>query len=113
MSRWATRTCSRPNAASRPEVDPGAAAGLPPPRTPDPCARAAVLAGAAADPGGRTPHRKDLAGPGPRAGPAAPGHPDRSDRLGHPDHRAQHRQASILRACELTAPPRITALHPA
>jgi|SRR3954468_2795722 len=43
----------------------------------------------------------DLADPGPRAGPAARGHPHRADRHGHPDHRADHRPAghsSRLRA---------------
>src|SRR3954452_13618143 len=35
----------------------------------------------------------DLADPGPRAGPAARGHPHRADRHGHPDHRADHRPA--------------------
>jgi hypothetical protein len=65
----ATRTYSGPNAGPRPEVHHRAAAGVPPARTPHPRARAAVLVGAAADPGRRTPHRTDLAADRPRARP--------------------------------------------
>ena len=43
------------------EVHPGVAAGVPPPRTPHPRPRAALLARPAAGPGRRTPHRTDLA----------------------------------------------------
>ena len=45
----------------RPEVHHRAAPGVPPARTPHPRPRAAVLAGPAAHPGRRTPHRADLA----------------------------------------------------
>ena len=96
----------------RPEVHPRAAPGVPPPRTPHPRPRAALLARAAADPGRRTPHRQDLAADQPRAGPAAPGHPHRARRHRRADHRPDQRAAAFLPRPAITPPPRVTALTP-
>jgi len=80
--RWATRTGR--TRLPGPKVQPAAAADLPPARTLYPRPRAAVLAGAAARPGRRTPRRPDLAPHRHRTRP----HPRR-----HPHRKRRHRRA--------------------
>ena len=85
----------------RPEVHPRAAPGVPPARTPHPRPRAAVLAGAAADPGRRTAHRADLARDQPASSAGCTPSPCRAGRHRRADHRAHRRpveHSSGLRA---------------
>jgi len=91
------------------EVDPGAAAGVPPARGPHPRARRPVLAGAATHPGRRDQDRRHLAQPASRARPAPRRRVHRRRRHRPPTHR--HHQPAT-RDPGPTGRRRATALPP-
>ena len=87
-------------------------ARLPPARTPHPRPRPDLLAGAAARPRRRTPHRVDLAAHRHRTRPRPRRRPHRQRRHRRPHHPTHHHPRRIYRGCQIPEPPAITALDP-